>query len=716
MAKARRTVPARAIPTPWPRWVGLVGIAVLALGLRLVYLAELRDTPLFAVLIGDGQQYDAWARRIADGQWLGTEVFYQTPLYPYILAIVYSIAGHSPMAVRLLQAVGGSAACVLLALAGRRFVGDRAGLAAGLLLAVYPPAIFFDGLIQKSSLDLLLVTLLLALLGEFLHKPRWGWLLGAGAAMGLFALNRENARVLYPVILGWLGLGFRAVPVRTRVSWAAVFTLAAAVVVVPVGLRNAYVGGEFLISTSQLGSNLYIGNHAGARGSYEPLVAGRGSPVFEREDATRIAETAAGRRLSPSEVSDYWVGRTIADIRHAPGTWLVLLGRKLLLTFNARELVDTESLEAYADFSRVLAALSWLGFGVVFPLAVFGAWHLRDRWPRLALIYASLAGLAGSVAIFYVVARYRFPLLPFTLLLAGAGIVALPQLARTARWWVGVSLAGLAAIVCYAPIAPAGDDTLINVGAELVRAGRTAEAIPLLEKAASKSPDYAPAQFDLGVALARAGATERALERFAAAVRLRPDHAESRSAFALALQESGDAARALEQFREAARLSPEDPKAQFNLANALVQAGSARDAEAHYEAALRVKPDYPEAHTNLGLTLRSLGDDAAALPHLEQAARLQPDSPGIQFNLAELLTDLARVPEAVVHYERAARLSPGSLQFQYTLARAYARVSRWPDALTALESSLSLARSSGDAEAVRDIEATIDAIRARLKR
>ena len=44
------------------------------------------------------------------------------------------------------------------------------------LLAVYPPRIFFDGLIQKSSLDLFLVTLLLALLGEFLHKPRWGWL------------------------------------------------------------------------------------------------------------------------------------------------------------------------------------------------------------------------------------------------------------------------------------------------------------------------------------------------------------------------------------------------------------------------------------------------------------------------------------------------------------------------------------------------------------
>jgi len=36
--------------------------------------------------------------------------------------------------------------------------------------------------------------------------------------------------------------------------------------------------------------------------------------------------------------------------------------------------------------------------------------------------------------------------------------------------------------------------------------------------------------------------------------------------------------------------------------------------------------------------------------------------------------------------------------------------------LTALESALSLARSSGKAEAVRDIEAAIDVTRARVKR
>jgi hypothetical protein len=45
--------------------------------------------------------------------------------------------------------------------AGARFVSERAGWLAGILLALYAPAVFFDGLLQKASLDLLLMSALL---------------------------------------------------------------------------------------------------------------------------------------------------------------------------------------------------------------------------------------------------------------------------------------------------------------------------------------------------------------------------------------------------------------------------------------------------------------------------------------------------------------------------------------------------------------------------
>jgi hypothetical protein len=47
---------------------------------------QIRSAPFFTVLMGDSHGYDEWAQRIAGGEWLGHEVFYQAPLYPYCSA------------------------------------------------------------------------------------------------------------------------------------------------------------------------------------------------------------------------------------------------------------------------------------------------------------------------------------------------------------------------------------------------------------------------------------------------------------------------------------------------------------------------------------------------------------------------------------------------------------------------------------------------------
>ena len=412
---------------------------------------------------------------------------------------------------------------------------------------------------------------------------------------------------------------------------------------------------------------------------------GRGNVTFEREDATRLAEQASGRRLSPGEVSDYWVGRAVADIRSQPGPWFRLLGRKLLLTVNAGEVVDTESIEFYAENSRVLGTLFWFNFGVLLPIAALGAWLARDRWRQLTLLYAVAAALAAATAAFYVLARYRFPIVPVAMLFGGVGLVGLVDAARAA-WrgrigasaavWPGLALASLAAVVANVPLRPVGDDTRLNVAEELLQAGRPDEALPLLEREAAISPDYARARLGLGVALSRTGDKARSLEEFEKAVSLAPSDFEARSALALGLAESGEASRALEHFREAVRLRPGDAKAQFNLANALQQAGRAREAIPHYDAALRARPDYVEAMANLALALAETGDTALAIDRLSRAAGLRPDSAPIHFNLAELLSDVGRSTEALAHYDEAARLSPDSPDLHFALAQAYARGGR----------------------------------------
>ena len=72
------------------------------------------------------------------------------------------------------------------------------------MLALYPPAIFFDGILQKASLDLLLMTTLLWVVGVAQQQAGKRWFAAAGVLVGAMALNRENAAVLVPVLALWI--------------------------------------------------------------------------------------------------------------------------------------------------------------------------------------------------------------------------------------------------------------------------------------------------------------------------------------------------------------------------------------------------------------------------------------------------------------------------------------------------------------------------------
>ena len=207
---------------------------------------------------------------IAAGDWLGSETFYQAPLYPYFLGVLYALFGPDLLTVRLVQIVLGSASCVLLAVAGHRLFSRNAGIVAGLMLAVYAPAIFFDSLVQKSGLGLFLLCVALAVLSRLATgRPgparEWVWL-WPGVALGGLMLTRENAVIFVIAVLGWLAL---ARPFgRRRLLFAGTLLVGLAVMILPVAIRNKVVGGELLLTTAQFGPNFYIGNNPDADGTY----------------------------------------------------------------------------------------------------------------------------------------------------------------------------------------------------------------------------------------------------------------------------------------------------------------------------------------------------------------------------------------------------------------------------------------------------------------
>src|SRR5215207_5059717 len=297
----------------------LLLVFLVAFAVRLVHVWQLRSSPFFDTLLGDASGYDLWAQRLAAGDWIGSDVFYQAPLYPYFLGLVYALFGRDLLIVRVVQALIGSASCVLLGLAGARWFSKRVGLVAGLALALWAPAIFFDAIIQKSVLDMFFMCLALWLISGIRDQGSGIGAGGAlGAAMAALSLTRENGLLLVAVVLAWLVWKSRPA--------ALAFVAGLALIFAPVVIRNYSVDGGFYLTTSQFGSNFYIGNNPNADGTYASIRFGRGSPEFERLDATEVAQEAVGRTLSPAEVSRFWTERAMAFITSQPGKWLKLTG------------------------------------------------------------------------------------------------------------------------------------------------------------------------------------------------------------------------------------------------------------------------------------------------------------------------------------------------------------------------------------------------------
>jgi tetratricopeptide (TPR) repeat protein len=692
-------------------------IFAVALAVRLIHVWQLRPSPFFDVLMGDAHGYDLWAQRLAGGDWIGTDVFYQAPLYPYFLGVVYAIFGRDLLVVRIIQAVIGSASCVLLGLAAARFFTPRVGMAAGLALALWAPAIFFDGLLQKSVLDVFFVCAMLWLISGIREPGAGSRIFALGVIMGALALTRENALIFIGVIAIWIVRRSFDVPsmtVRRRFDdgpttvqggfkHLAAFLAGLLIVLLPVIARNYAVDGGFYLTTAQFGPNLYIGNNAAADGTYASIRFGRGAPEFERTDATEVAEASVGRSLSPSEVSSYWTGRALGYITGQPLDWLQLMGRKVLLLVNRDEMLDTESQQSYAAWSAPLRLLGWFGhFGVLVPLAVLG---VIVTWPdrrRLGIVHALAITYALSVVMFYVFARYRFPLVPFLLLFAVAGAW---QIRRALQSWVSVAVVIAVAIVANLPLlSPRLMEAITenNLGTALQERQRLDEAIGHHQRAIALVPDYAPAYNNLGTALRASGRLDEAIASYRKAIELQPDFSGAEFNLANALLAKGDSGASVAQYQQALEQSPQSVEAHNNLGIALARQGNTAAAMAAFRAALAVDDKSAIAHRNLGNMLIDIGDRAAGMTHLDRAIALAPADPEPLYDAGTALLEMEDFARAAARFQAAINLRPDWPEAHNNLGIALASQGRIAEALTHFERAVQLRPGFTDARANRD--------------
>ncbi|UCE42179.1 MAG: glycosyltransferase family 39 protein [Candidatus Aminicenantes bacterium] len=573
----------------------LILILLLALVLRLAHWLDVREDPFFAQLIMDSEEYDRWAVEIAEGDWFGSEVFFQAPLYPYFLAVVYTLFGHSLDAVYLIQIVLSLLGIYALYRAGKKIAGEKVGLIAAALSALYGVYFFYDVQLLKESLAVTLVCLLLWALVEAREKKELTLWAMVGVICGFLSLLRENMLLIIPFLI------LLAIRRLERFSdffiRGLAFVLGITIVLIPVAYRNWAVGDNFLPTTFQGGVNFYIGNNPQATGTYRSLSPGKQVPAYERTEPIRLAEKEMGRTLEPYEVSNFWLRKSLDWARKNPNDFLRLQAKKVRMFWSWYEWPDAVDYY-YVKQTSLIYKLPLLEFGSISLLALIGLWFVRRRLKAFFPVLLFVVMWMASTVVFFLFSRYRLPVIPGLILIGAAAVgSAFASWDQNRRQSVFVLI--LVVLALIAPLfvrhKPKQDLVFYNLALVYEKMGKTALAEQNYRDAfAFNSKDFLSC-INLGNLAAKDKRWDEALEWYKKAEAIEPGTEGIHANIGGVYVEQGKYDEAERAFDRALEINAESVEALHNKAILLAMKKQFREASEINKRVLKLAPDWPPA-------------------------------------------------------------------------------------------------------------------------
>lgn len=611
-------------------------IALAALTLRWLHLLLVSNTDLVRIPIIDAQFYHQWAISVAGGDVVGKGLYFMSPLYPYLLGLIYAIFGIFPIIAMLLQGIASSVAVWILFRWMEKLADRRSAIISASLAALYAPFIFFDATLLTSTTIILLSTLILYVAEKAIAQPTTERLLVLGALIGLSALARPV--VLLFVFFLWVIFLIADRPTATkRFGWV----LAGLVfILTPVGIRNLVQGGEFALTASSAGVNFYIGNNPDATGLYwEAPFLSSVEPQQEEGEYRRVAGDAIGRELTTREASDYWRRQALAWIIDDPVGWMKLEAHKAFYFWNRAEFANNVSIYAGKEFSPLLR-YNPVGFWLIGPLGVAGLFFLvrHKGWRRMMLPLGWTLSYFLAGLIFFISSEYRLPVtLPLFL---GAGYALSELIRRLQEKRYEPAMRVVVAALVLMPVA--------NLRTKFILDGENARM------------DW----FNYGNTLLKKHDLEGGIKRFQKALKVDPFFEEGTMRLAEAYYRAGRFDDALQLARQ---IGFADPQEILKIArgNALQEAYSLLEAGSMTEAAKEFSiagySDSQAAAETTKVTLLqeahkafSSGESDLALADLRKLAELDTtNDPTVVYNLAAIFYQMNQIDSAEFYSRQA---------------------------------------------------------------
>jgi hypothetical protein len=241
------------------------------------------------------------------------------------------------------------------------------------------------------------------------RRPVWWRWVPVALVASVATLTRGNVLLLVPGLLAVLAWRYRRKPLLAT-AMAVGFLAVVYVPQLPFALRNYHHYGRWTGPSSAMDAVLALGN------TVEAPPGGLEYPPSYSE-AMRLASLPDGERVPVLTQLRQWALAKPLQV-------LELKFRTFLLFWNRQEVPNNVTLSYHGADSLLLKVPILFGFGLIGTLGVFGmliSWRWRSPG-RLYLYFAVLMYCAGTV-LFYVLARFRIPLVPLVCVFAGNGTV-----------------------------------------------------------------------------------------------------------------------------------------------------------------------------------------------------------------------------------------------------------------------------------------------------
>ena len=433
----------------------LLATLVVGVVVRLALLLAVRQV---GILMVDERDYVQLAASIKGGHGFAFEVGRPTsmrpPLYPALVAALWSATGTQSLQVVRAAQIGLSLGSVLLLfLLTRQLFDERIAVWAAAAWCLYPSFLYAGVLLLTEVLFtfLLLAACVTAALALRDGDRAPAWAFASGLALGLAALTRSVVWPL-PLVLLPLACVVARYSLRQRALVAVSLTAGYMVVVGPWAVRNTHLQQTAVVVDTMGGLNLRMGNYEYTR--EDRMWDGVALSGEQAWSAAMVAEHPEASSWTEGKRERWARDRAIAYMTAHP--WITT--RRAALKFADFWGLEREYVAAlrqgkyrpplwFAGLSSVATVGAYGTAMVLACVGLFGRWQ-RD-WQLHVVPLLIVACICGVHTIVFGHSRYHLPVMPILLMYAasaardGWGLFG----GRAARFVPAVATIGLLVLI-----------------------------------------------------------------------------------------------------------------------------------------------------------------------------------------------------------------------------------------------------------------------------